>query len=222
MFIGHFGVGFAGKKVEPKVSLGTLFMASQFIDLLWPLFLLLGLERVEVDPGNTAFTPLDFVYYPFTHSFLGVLIWGALFGMVYFAVRKNGKGALLLGGLVLSHWFLDLITHRPDLPVLPWSDFMAGFGLWDSVLLTLLVESLIFVGGVFLYLKVTTAKNRVGSLGLWGLLIFLAIVYVMNVFGPPPEAAEPIAIVGLFQWLLVTWAYWVDRNRTVHPVQVVE
>ena len=219
MFIGHFGVGFAAKKADPKVSLGTLFMASQFIDLLWPLFLLLGLEKVEIDPGNTAFTPLDFIYYPFTHSFLGVLIWAVLFGVVFYAIRKNGKGALLLGGLVLSHWFLDLITHRPDLPLLPWIDFKAGFGLWNSIVLTLFVESLIFVVGVFLYMKVTRAKNRAGSLGLWGLLIFLAIVYVMNVFGPPPVAAGPIAIVGLAQWLLVVWAYWVDRNRNPQSVQ---
>ncbi|MGB6032212.1 MAG: metal-dependent hydrolase, partial [Bacteroidota bacterium] len=165
MFIGHFGVGFAAKKADPKVSLGTLFMASQFIDLLWPVFLLLGLERVEIDPGNTAFTPLDFVHYPFTHSFLGVLFWAVLFGVVYFMIRKSGKSALLLGGLVLSHWFLDLITHRPDLPLLPWSDVKAGFGLWNSVALTLLVESLIFIAGVFLYMRVTRAKNRAGSLG---------------------------------------------------------
>jgi len=213
MFIGHFGVGLGAKKADPKISLGTLFMAAQFIDLLWPLFLLLGLERVEIDPGNTAFTPLDFIYYPFTHSLLGVLFWAVLFGLVFFGIRKNGKGALLLGGLVLSHWFLDLIVHRPDLPLLPWSSLKTGLGLWNSIALTLLVETLIFVAGVFLYVKVTRAKNRAGSLGLWGLLIFLVLVYIMSIFGPPPEAAEPIAMVGLLQWLLVLWAYWVDRNR---------
>jgi hypothetical protein len=214
MFIGHFGAGFAGKRVDPKVSLGTLFMGSQFIDLLWPLFLLLGLERVEVDPGNTAFTPLDFVYYPFSHSFLGVLFWALLFGGVFYGIRRNARGALLLGGLVMSHWLLDLLTHRPDLPLLPWAGPMVGLGLWNSVILTLLVEGLIFGGGVFLYVRVTRAKNRKGSLGLWGLILFLVVVYLMNVLGPPPEAAEPIAIIGLLQWLLVAWAYWVDRNRT--------
>ncbi len=215
MFIGHFGVGFGAKKADPKISLGTLFMAAQFIDLLWPLFLLLGLERVEIDPGNTAFTPLDFIYYPFTHSLLGVLFWAVLFGLVFFGIRKNGKGALVLGGLVLSHWFLDLIVHRPDLPLLPWSGLKTGLGLWNSIALTILVETLIFAAGVFLYVKVTRAKNRAGTLGLWGLLIFLVLAYIMNIFGPPPEAAEPIAMVGLLQWLLVLWAYWVDRNR--HP-----
>lgn len=213
MFIGHFGIGLAAKTAKESPSLGTLFMAAQFIDLLWPVFLLLGLERVEIDPGNTAFTPLDFSDYPFTHSFLGVFMWGVLFGLIYFLIRKNKINALLLGGLVVSHWFLDLIVHRPDLPLLPWSEIKVGLGLWNSVGMTLVVEGLIFVGGAILYLKATRAANKAGRFGLWGLLIFLAVVYLMNVFGPPPEATEPIAVVGLAQWLLVGWAYWVDRDR---------
>ena len=213
MFIGHFGAGLAAKKLDPAPSLGTLFMASQFIDLIWPVFLLTGLERVAVDPGNTAFTPLNFISYPFTHSFLGVLIWGVLFGLVYYAIRKNWKTAILLGGLVLSHWILDFITHRPDLPVFPWSDLKVGLGLWNSVALSLIVESLIFIGGAYLYLKATQKTNRRGSIGLWALLIFLAVVYLMNVFGPVPESTEPIAYVGMSSWLLVAWAYWADKNR---------
>lgn len=215
MFIGHFGVGLAAKKIMPLPSLGTLFMAVQFIDLLWPLFLLAGLERVVIDSGNTAFTPLNFIYYPFTHSFLGVLIWAVLFGLVYFLIRKNGKNAFLLGGLVLSHWLLDFIVHRPDLPLLPWSELKVGLGLWNSIVFTLLVEVLIFAGGVFVYLKTTNASNKSGSFGLWGLILFLLVIYALNVFGPPPEAVEPIAFVGLFQWLLVAWAYWIDRNRRI-------
>lgn len=213
MFIGHFGVGFAAKKVSRGISLGTLFMAAQFIDLLWPVFLLLGLERVEIDPGNTAFTPLDFVYYPFTHSLFSVLIWAVLFGLVYFIVRKRVTNALVLGALVLSHWFLDLIVHRPDLPLVPWSELKVGLGLWNSVALSILVESLIFIGGALLYMRTTRATNRVGRFALWGLLVFLAVVYAMNVFGPPPESTGPIGVVGLAQWLLVVWGYWIDRNR---------
>ncbi len=214
MFIGHFGVGFAAKKADRKPSLGTYFMAAQFIDLLWPLFLLFGLERVQIDPGNTAFTPLNFIYYPFTHSFIGVLFWAVLFGIVYFFIRKNIKTALLMGGLVLSHWLLDLIVHRPDLPLAPWSSLKVGFGLWNTIILTIIVEGLIFAGGVLLYLKATTAENKSGKYGLWGLVIFLVIIYVMNIFGPPPASAEPIAYVGMSLWLLVAWAYWVDRNRS--------
>lgn len=213
MFIGHFGVGFAAKKIDARPSLGTLFMASQFIDLLWPVLLLLGIEKVQIDPGNTAFTPLNFIYYPFSHGFLSVIIWSVLFGLIYYAIKKRMKSSLLLGGLVLSHWILDLITHRPDLPLFPWHDVKVGFGLWNSVVLTVLVEGLIFIIGSYLYIKATKAENKKGQIGLWSLLTFLIVVYVMNTFGAPPPSTEPIAIVGLSMWLLVAWGYWIDRNR---------
>lgn len=213
MFIGHFGVSFAAKKAAPRVSLSTLFMAGQFIDLLWPLFLLLGLEQVEVDPGNTAFTPLNFISYPLTHSFAGVLVWALLFGGVYFAMRKDARSALLLAGLVLSHWLLDLLVHRPDLQLLPGLDVTVGFGMWNSVALTILVEGLIFAGGAWMYLRSTTAANGRGRWGLWGLLSILAIIYVMNLLGPPPPDVKAIGYVGFAQWLLVAWGYWVDGNR---------
>ena len=119
MFIGHFGAGLAAKKLDSSPSLGTLFFASQFIDLLWPFFLLMGLESVKIDPGNTAFTPLDFISYPFTHSLAGVLVWSILFGVVYYWRKKQLKTSLILGGLVLSHWVLDFFTHRPDLLLIP-------------------------------------------------------------------------------------------------------
>lgn len=215
MFIGHFGVGLAAKKLDSKPSLGTFFFASQFIDLLWPILLLIGLEKVRIDPGNTAFTPLDFVYYPFSHSFLGVLIWSLLFGSIYFLIKRNLKSSMVLAGLVMSHWILDLIVHRPDLPLLPWADLKVGLGLWNSVIWSILVEGCIFIIGTYLYIKITRAKNRTGKISLWSFLIFLSIVYVVNVFGPPPPSAKPIAIVGLLLWALVAWGYWIDRNREV-------
>jgi len=119
MLIGHFGIGFAAKRVAPKASLGTLFIASQFIDLLWPVLVLLGIEQVKIDPGNTVVTPLDFSYYPYSHSLLTVLVWSLLIGFIYFIVKKNKAVSIYLGALVLSHWLLDLIAHRPDLPLVP-------------------------------------------------------------------------------------------------------
>lgn len=213
MFIGHFGIGFAAKRVDRRPSLGTLFLAAQFIDLLWPVFLLIGLEKVIIEPGNTAFTPLDFTYYPFSHGLLGVLIWSLLFGIVYFLIKKNIKTSILLGCLVLSHWLLDLITHRPDLPLITGANPKVGLGLWNSVVLTIMVEGFIFLAGVYLYQKTTRAENKKGSIGLWSLVIFLGIIYLLNVFGSPPPSSNAIAIVGLFQWLIVIWAYWIDRNR---------
>jgi len=213
MFIGHLGVGFGAKKVDSLPSLGTLFLASQFIDLLWPFFLLLGIERVEIDPGISAFTPLDFTYYPFSHSLLGVLFWSVLFGAIYFLIKKNKKGAVLLGFLVLSHWILDFITHIPDLPFLPGVEAKVGLGLWNSVILTIIIEGLIYVSGFLLYIKAAPAKNKTGSIALWALFIFLIIIYVMNITSPPPPSADAIAYVGLSQWLIIAWGYWIDRNR---------
>ncbi len=213
MFIGHFGAGFAAKKIDSGPSLGTMFMASQFIDLLWPILLLLGIERVAVNPGDTAFTPLNFVHYPFSHSFLGVLAWAALFGIVHWSIKRNLRSALLLGALVLSHWFLDLIVHRPDLPLFPWGDVKVGLGMWNSVFLTLIVELLIFSTGVYIYQKTTHAENKTGLFGFWGLVVFLVLVYLMNAFGPPPPSEGPIAYMAFSMWLLIAWGYWIDRNR---------
>ena len=213
MFIGHFGTGLAAKKLDPKISLGTLFFAAQFIDLLWPIFLLLGLEKVKIEQGNTSFTPLNFISYPYSHSLFGVLIWSLLFGSIYYIYRKNINSALLLAALVMSHWILDLITHRPDLLIIPWSDIKVGFGLWNSVIFTMLIEGSIFGVGAYLYISCTKAENKKGKIGLWSLLVFLVVIYLMNIFGSPPPSEKAIAVVGLFQWLLVGWAYWIDKNR---------
>ena len=211
MFIGHLGAGFAAKSVDKKISLGTLFLASQFIDLLWPILLLLGLESVKIESGDTVVTPLNFISYPISHSMLGVIFWGILFGIVYYLGKKNLRGSILLGALVFSHWLLDLLTHRPDLQLFPWSDYKVGLGLWNSFLGTVIVEGLIFALGVFIFYKVCNPQSKSKIILFWSLVIFLAAVYVMNLFGPPPPSEEPIAIVGLSQWLLIAWVYWIDR-----------
>lgn len=214
MFVGHFGVGFAGKAAAPRVSLGTLFLGAQFVDLLWPTLLLLGLERVEIRPGITRVTPLDFVSYPFSHGLLSVAVWAVLFAGVYLVAKRYPAGAVTLFAAVVSHWFLDLLTHRPDLPLSPWSTTKVGLGLWNSLPATLLVELAIFGGGLLLYLRTTKAVDRTGSIALWGLVGFLLLIYAANLFGAAPPGVEAIAFAGHAQWLLVAWAYWVDRHRT--------
>ncbi|MBN8570819.1 MAG: hypothetical protein J0M18_14420 [Ignavibacteria bacterium] len=213
MFIGHFGVGFAAKKADTKVSLGTYFLASQFIDLLWPTLLLLGLERVEIEQGISKLTPLNFISYPISHSLLMVIIWAILFGVLYKLFRKNTKGAVILGLCVISHWVLDLIVHIPDLPLYPGDSPKLGFGLWNSVATSLILEFLIFFAGVFIYNKTTVAKNKKGSIGFGGLVLFFLLIHMSNIFGPPPPSVNAIAWAGQLQWLFIIWAYWVDRNR---------
>jgi len=216
MFIGHFGVGLAAKKAAPKASLGTLFLASQFIDLLWPLFLIFGIEKVNIDPGNTLVTPLDFIHYPYSHSLIAVLIWALIFGTIYFLIKKDFKISIWLGVLVLSHWILDFITHRPDLPLnFGSSSPLVGLGLWNSVIATIIIEGGIFILGVYLFIKTTKAKSKTGFYSFWSLIIFLILMYIINLIGPPPESVDAIGYLGLSQWLIIAWGYWIGKNRIV-------
>ncbi len=214
MFIGHYGVGFAGKKIEKSPSLGTMFLAAQFMDLLWPIFIVTGIEKVKIVPGLMAANPLDFTYYPFSHSLLFSLIWGFLFGLVYYMIKKNKKASILLGLLVLSHWFLDLIVHRPDLPLYPGGP-KVGLGLWNSIPGSIIVELIIFLGGAYIYSKVTRAKNTAGKVIFGSLVAFLLIMYILNFFGSAPPSVEAVGYAGFAQWLIVAWAYWADRKRTI-------
>jgi membrane-bound metal-dependent hydrolase YbcI (DUF457 family) len=213
MFVGHFGIGFGGKWKARKVSLGTLFLASQFIDLLWPSLLLVGLESVRIAPGATRLTSLDFEHYPISHSLLSVLLWALLFAGVYFLLRRSARGAFVCGLLVVSHWVLDLVTHRPDLQLAPMSDLRVGMGLWNNPAAAITTELLLFAGGVFLYERSTRASDRSGVIGLWALVAFLLVAYLANLFGSPPPSMEAIAWVSPAQWILIVWAYWLDRHR---------
>lgn len=212
MFIGHFALALAAKKADKKISLGTTFMAVQLLDLLWPPFLLIGIEKVKIEPGNTAFTPLNFIHYPFSHSLVNAAVWAMLFATVFYFIRKDIRGSVIVGLLVLSHWFLDFFTHRPDLPVFPWSDWKVGLGLWSNVTFTLVIEVGLFVAGVYFYLTNTNLDKK-HKIIFWSLIAFLLIVYVMNVFGPPPPSEKAISYAGFSLWLLVAWAYWADKKN---------
>jgi len=213
MFLGHFGVSFGAKTLQPRVSLGTLFLAAQLADLVWPTLLLLGVERVRIVPHATAANALDFVYYPFTHSLAGELVAGLLLGLVYWLVRRNGRGAMLVGLLVPSHWLLDLVVHTPDLPLFPGHSPLFGFGLWNQLALTQVVEFALLGAGLWQYVRHTRARNGVGRYGLLGLVAFLVLVHVGSLFSPPPASVEALGWSGQLFWVIVLLAYWVDRNR---------
>lgn len=213
MFIGHFAAALVAKRIDSQPSLGSTFMAAQWLDLLWPVLLLTGTERVMIEPGNSATTPLNFVHYPVSHSLMAVLLWSLLFGVTYYFIKRNRKAALLIGALVLSHWVLDLVVHIPDLPITPFSDTKVGMGLWNYKYVALTIEILFFLWSVYIYSKTTKAVNKTGSISFWSLIVFLLIIHTANIFGPPQTDVKPIAVVGLAQWLLVAWAYWADANR---------
>jgi len=214
MFIGHYAVALGAKPVAPRVSLGILFLACQLADLLWPNFVLAGIETVKIEPGNTVMTPLDFVHYPYSHSLLALAIWAALFAAIYGALVHSGRRALVvIAVLVLSHWVLDVLTHRPDMPITFAATPRIGFALWNHPAVAVPLELLLFFTGAWLYWRHTTPTDRMGRIGLWALLAFLLVTYAAAVLGPPPPSAAAIAWSAQAQWLIVGWGFWLDRHR---------
>lgn len=213
MFIGHFAVGFAAKHFAPRASLGVLLLAPLLLDALWPVFLALGLESVRIDPGNTVVTPLDLHDYPYTHSLVCAIGWSILAGGAYLFARQDRRAALVIAIGVFSHFVLDFVTHRPDMPLWPGSATHLGLGLWNSLVGTLVVEGALFVAGVVVYTRVTRAARPRGTVGFWALVATLVVFYVAAVFGPPPPSATWLMIAAFVGWLFVPWAWWIDRNR---------
>jgi hypothetical protein len=215
MFLGHYALAFGAKRVAPAVSLGTLFLACQFADLIWPTLLLLGLERVEIDPGNTLVTPLNFVSYPYSHSLVMLLVWAGVFALLYRAVRRGAQPVAMItvAVLVFSHFVLDAITHRPDMPLTIGGAQKIGLGLWNFPGTTLAVESAMFLAGLAVYVTVTREKDRTGKVALLALIATLGAIYFAALYGPPPPDVRAVAIAGHLSWLFVIWAYWVDRHR---------
>ena len=214
MYIGHFALALGAKKYAPQVSLGILFLACQLADLVWPNLVLLGLETVEIEPGITAMVPMNFLHYPYSHSLLALLVWSVVFAGLYSVLRHAGtRSAIIIAALVFSHWVLDALTHRPDMPITLSDTSHVGLGLWNYPILAVSLELLLFILGVWLYVRHTKPVNRKGSIGFWALILFFLVTYAANILGPPPPSATAVAWSAQALWLLVLWGFWVDRNR---------
>lgn len=210
MFIGHFAAGFVTKKVNTSIPLVMMFIAVQFLDLLWPVLVLLGIETVSIEEGITKLTPLDFTFYPYSHSLMMAVVWGLVFGLVYYIFTKKRQHALILGALVVSHWLLDLFVHRPDLPLSPFSDFKVGLGLWNYPFAEILIEFALFFTGVYVYY---TTKQPQKKIAFWLLIGFLLIFQLMNFYGPLPPDAFSVALGANLIWLFIIWAWWIEREK---------
>lgn len=217
MFIGHFALAFAAKRAAPPVSLGTLFLACQLADLVWPNLVLLGIERISIVPGITVTSPIDFEFFPYSHSLVMSIGWAVLAALIYRLARRNATmtALLVIAGLVLSHWILDVVSHRPDMPLTTSGDTKLGLELWSSKPATIIVEAVMLAVGVAIYAGMTAARDRIGTYGLWGLVGFLVLINIANMFGPPPPSAMAVPWAAQAMWLIVAGAYWIDRHRTV-------
>ncbi len=212
MFIGHHAVGFAAKRFAPRTSLGLLMAAPLLLDFLWPIFLLLGIEHVRVEPARTPFLRLDLYDYPWSHSLLMSLVWSVLAGGAYWAFTRYRAGAVAIGVGVFSHWVLDFVTHIPDMPLYPGGPEV-GLGLWRSTVGTIVIESTLFVVGVAIYLRSTRARDRIGSISMWAFIALLVLAYASSIASPPPADYHLIAWVGLGAVLFQLWVHWFDRHR---------
>lgn len=215
MFLGHFGVAFAAKRAAPSASLGALVLAAQFADLLWPLLLLAGVEHVQIAQGTTPLLDLVFTDYPLSHSLLTQAAMGVLLGGAYRLAGGTRQAAVIVGLLVPLHWVLDWIVHVPDLPLYPGESARHGLGIWRSLPLTLILELLVYFGGIYVYMRATRARDRTGRWSFVAFAAFLLLAYAASLLGPPPPGVAVLAWSALAIWLLPPWAYWFDRHRRV-------
>lgn len=216
MLVGHFAVGLGAKPIAPRVSVGTLMLAAVVADLLFWAFVLLGIEHVRVSPGITATNALDLYDIPWSHSLAMDTVWAGLLGGVYFVRHRNPRGAWILATVVLSHWVLDFVSHRPDMPLAPGLHAYLGLGLYNSRMGILIVEGLLWVVGIVLYSRATKARDRAGLFGFWLAVILLTTLWIGTINGKPPSNLRAAGVSSLIFFLCVVgWAYWMERVRSI-------
>jgi len=213
MFIGHLAVALGVKKAAPRMPLGLLVGGTFGLDLLWPIMLLAGVESVRIDPGNTAFTPLAFDSYPWSHSLLLAVFWSVVAGLIVGLSWRSGMAGSLMGMTVASHWLLDWVTHRPDLPLWPGGPEV-GLGLWNSIPATILVEGGLFVAAIELYRRASRPIDGIGRWAFRALIALTALIWISGPLSSPPPAPGAVAIAGLAMWLFPLWGRWIDAHRT--------
>jgi membrane-bound metal-dependent hydrolase YbcI (DUF457 family) len=212
VFVGHLAVALGAKRASPRTPLAALIGAAFALDLIWPILLLAGIERVRIDPGNTAFTPLAFDYYPWSHSLSMAIVWGVTVGRVSVVMLKRAAAGLVIGLVVVSHWLLDYVTHISDLPLWPGGPEV-GLGLWNSIPGTLVVEGALLIAALAVYVRGTRPRRPSGKWALWSLVVLTTAIWISGPWSPPPPSERAIAWVALAMWLFPPWGTWIDRSR---------
>ena len=212
MFTGHLAVALAGKRIEPRISLGTWIAAAMLADLVAFVLLIAGVERFRSVPNAATNRMTGEI--PYSHSFLMDAVWAALFALAFYLWRRNRTGAWLLFAAVISHWMLDVLSHRPDMPLLPGTGPLLGLGLWNSLPATVIVEGGMWVAAIVVYLRATKRAGWAGGVIFWiGVLLFTAswLANVRAGVAPNPVSAGVNGLV--FFSLTIAWGYWMNRAR---------
>jgi hypothetical protein len=215
MFVGHLSLALAAKRLDSEISLGWFVAAVILLDLVWPIFVLTGVERVSIIPGATAFTPLLFVYYPWSHSLTMSIVWGVLLAIVARSAGYSDRTSWVLAALVVSHWVLDFVSHAPDMPLWRGESPRLGLGLWRSIPATLIVEGSMWIAGIVLYLFPRRAKNIVGIAAFWSLVLFTTIVWASSPWSPRPTSIRALAFFAVSGIILIPWSILADRNYSM-------
>jgi hypothetical protein len=214
MFVGHIALGLGAKRWVPSVGLGWLVAAPIAVDLVWPILVLTGIEVVRIVPGATAFNALVFESYPWSHSLLMVIGWGAALGGLARLSGISRSGSLVIAALVVSHWVLDLVTHVPDLPLWPGSPRF-GLGLWNSVAGTLVVESALWITGIAIYLRAHPLRSTVTRVAFWSLVVVCTVTWGVSPWAEPPPSPQALGWFAMIGWTTIPWAALADRTPKV-------
>lgn len=217
MFVGHYAASLALKRFEKRASLGVLFLAVQFVDIVFFPLVLLGIERLNIVENFTQSTHFELEFMPYTHSLVAFLIWSGLAYVVFrWVVVKSHSVALVVALAVMSHWLLDVIVHTPDLPLWSDSSLKLGLGLWNNAVATFILEAALLLAGLWLYLSATTAVTKAGKYGMTIFVVGLILVNVQNIFGPlQGDSKLVLAVTALAAYLLfAAVAFWLDTKRS--------
>ena len=218
MLIGHYGVAFGAKPAGPAVPLWAYFIAVQWLDIVWSVLVLFGVEKLHIVPGFTEANPYDLYYMPYTHSLPGAIVLSLALGAVVtaFVAQQRGRTFLIVSAAAFSHWILDLIVHTPDLPLYDNSD-KVGFGLWRHVVISFPLEIAVLLAGTWYFARCLPPADQRGH---WALRIFTVALIVLQVyanFGPPPSSETAMAITALFLYVvLAALAAGLEHIRRAH------
>lgn len=214
MFVGHLAVGFAAKRLAPAINLGWFVAGVLALDLVWPILVIAGIERVRIEPGATAFTPIVFESYPWSHSLVMSVVWGLVLVAISRVARVPSSAWTLLFALVVTHWVLDFVTHAPDLPLWPGDSPRFGLSLWNSIPATIAIEGAMWIAGIVLYLRSRASQGARPRWPFWSFIVVSTFMWITSPFSPPPPNMTAVGWFALIGWIVVPWTVWADRTRS--------